>query len=89
MAIGRRYFETLDLRLHRGRMFSGTDGTPGRETAIVNERFVAVHLANEDPIGKRIRLTEENPAGAARPAEAVRIAMVLSATGLYGVIAYA
>jgi hypothetical protein len=62
--IGRRYFETLGLRLLRGRLFEDTDGTAGHETAIVNQRFVAMHFAAEDPIGRRITLTNEVPPGA-------------------------
>jgi putative ABC transport system permease protein len=61
VAIGSRYFETLGLRVRRGRPFSGSDGAPGYDAALVNERFVAVHLAGDDPIGKRIRLTDETP----------------------------
>jgi hypothetical protein len=70
VAIGGRYFETLGLRLRRGRTFSDSDGAPAREAAIVNERFVAVHLGGGDPIGKRIRLIDETPSedGAAWPA---------------------
>jgi predicted permease len=62
--IGPRYFEALGLRLLRGRLFEETDGTPGHETAIVNQRFVAMHFAAEDPIGRRITLTNEVPPGA-------------------------
>jgi putative ABC transport system permease protein len=62
--IGPRYFETIGLRLLRGRTFDDVDGTAGHETAIVNQRFVAMHFPNEDPIGRRIRLTNETPPGA-------------------------
>jgi putative ABC transport system permease protein len=54
---GARYFDTLGLRLLRGRAFSDPDGSPGQEVAIVNERFVALYFPSEDPIGHRIRLT--------------------------------
>ena len=57
-----RYFETLGLRLLRGRTFIETDGLPGHESAIVNERFVAMFLPTEDPIGRRICLTTLNAA---------------------------
>jgi hypothetical protein len=63
VSVGRRYFETLGHRAVRGRLFEETDGTVGHETAIVNQRFVALHFPNEDPLGKRIRLTEEVPNG--------------------------
>jgi putative ABC transport system permease protein len=60
LTIGSHYFDTIGLRLLRGRGFRPRDGTPGHEHAIVNQRFVDMFLANEDPIGKRIRLTNTN-----------------------------
>lgn len=65
--IGPRYFETLRLPLLRGRAFSGTDGRPGEETAIVDQHFVAQYFPNEDPIERRIRLTDANARGGAPP----------------------
>jgi hypothetical protein len=50
-----RYFETLGLRLLRGRSFIETDGGPGHESAIVNQRFVTMFFPNADPIGHRVR----------------------------------
>jgi putative ABC transport system permease protein len=65
--IGPRYFETVGLKLARGRTFDEVDGTPGHESAIINQRFVAMHFPNEDPIGRRIRLTPDVPPGAPPP----------------------
>jgi putative ABC transport system permease protein len=66
--IGPRYFETAGLTLRRGRAFNDLDGTPGQANAIVNQRFVAMHFPNEDPIGRRIRLTNDGPGpGGAAP----------------------
>ncbi len=59
--IGPRYFETVGLTMVRGRSFNDVDGTPGQANAIVNQRFVAMHFPNEDPIGRRIRLTNDGP----------------------------
>src|SRR6185295_5172047 len=36
-------------------------GAPGHESAIVNQRFVTMFFPNEDPIGRRIRLTTTTP----------------------------
>jgi len=58
--IGTRYFDVLGVRLLRGRLFTDLDGTPGRETVIVDQRLAARFFPNEDPIGKRIRLTNIN-----------------------------
>ena len=64
-----RYFETLGLRVLRGRTFDALDGTPGHDTAIVNQRFVAHALRRDDPIGRRIELMPDGPppTGAAEP----------------------
>jgi predicted permease len=58
VAVSPRYFDTVDVRLRRGRPFTDADGAPGSETVIVNERFVAQFFAREDPIGRRIRMQE-------------------------------
>ena len=56
------YFDTLGVPLLRGRAFTTADGRSGQESAIVNRRFVAMHFADEDPLGRRIRLENPNPA---------------------------
>src|SRR5262245_42473550 len=55
------YFDTIGVRLVRGRMFTDAEGTPGHEAAIVNQRFVTMHFSGEDPLGRRIRLTDSSP----------------------------
>ena len=62
------YFETLGLRLLRGRMFTDADGAPGQESAIVNQRFATMLFPNDDPIGHRICLTMPNIREAGPPA---------------------
>ena len=57
ISVGPRYFDTLGLRLLRGRVFDDTDGPPGHEHAVVNQRFVDLHLAGKDPLGTRVRLS--------------------------------
>jgi putative ABC transport system permease protein len=66
VTIGDRYFDTIDARHIRGRVFSAGDGEPGRGAAIVNERFAAMHFGGDDAIGRRIRLAVPG-APAARP----------------------
>jgi predicted permease len=51
-----RYFDVLGVPLVRGRAFSSTDGRPGAEAAIVNQRFVQMFLSGQEPIGARIRV---------------------------------
>ena len=65
LAVGDGYFDTLGVPLLRGRGFTPADGRPGQESVIVNRRFVAMHFANEDPLGRRIMLeSEDGPSGA-------------------------
>ena len=61
VSVSAGYFDTLGMRLVRGRAFNETDGTPGHESAIVNQRFVAMHFPGEDPLGARIRLEDALP----------------------------
>jgi putative ABC transport system permease protein len=55
-----RYFDTIDVAPIRGRVFARTDGPDGAPVAVVNERFVSLFFPNEDPLGRRIKLGDEN-----------------------------
>ncbi|HJZ73927.1 MAG TPA: ABC transporter permease [Vicinamibacterales bacterium] len=55
------FFRTANLQLHRGRLFTESDGMPGNETTIVSEKFAAQLFPGEDPIGRRIRFTPPQP----------------------------
>jgi predicted permease len=57
-----RYFDTLGLRLLRGRPFTDRDAVPGSESAIVNQRLATMFFPDEDPVGRRICLTAPNAA---------------------------
>jgi putative ABC transport system permease protein len=53
VSIGSRYFETVGVPLRRGRLFDARlDGAGG---AVVNERFVELHLPDGEPLGRRFR----------------------------------
>jgi putative ABC transport system permease protein len=60
LAIGSRYFDVLRSPLLRGRSFTDIDGQPGRDVAIVNQRFAEMYFAGVDPIGHSVQLTQ-NP----------------------------
>jgi predicted permease len=62
-----RYFDTLGLRLLRGRTFTDRDALPGSESAIVNQRLATMFFSNEDPIGRRVCLTVPNAAATLPP----------------------
>ncbi|HZL96364.1 MAG TPA: ABC transporter permease [Vicinamibacterales bacterium] len=60
LATGSRYFDVLRSPLLRGRSFTDIDGQPGRDVAIVNQRFAEMYFAGVDPIGHSVQLTQ-NP----------------------------
>ena len=62
---GPRYFDTIGVRIIRGRPLNDTDGLAGQNNVVVNERFAALHFPGEDPIGRRIGFT---PTAAKPPA---------------------
>jgi predicted permease len=66
VSVGPRYFDAIGVAARRGRVLNATDGTPGAEAAVVNERFAARFFPNTDPVGRRIRLTEDRGKPSAR-----------------------
>lgn len=60
IAVSPRYFDALGVPLRRGRPLENPDGDPGHESVVVNQRFVDVYLPNGDPLGRRIRATDES-----------------------------
>jgi predicted permease len=56
MVVGGRYFDTLGVRMLRGRALTATDRGDVETPAVVNQRFVAQHFPAEDPIGRRVRI---------------------------------
>jgi putative ABC transport system permease protein len=61
VTISPSFFETVGVQLRRGRAFRRTDGEPGSETVIVNERFATQFFSGEDPIGRRIKFVVPPP----------------------------
>ncbi len=51
--ISPRYFETLGIRLLKGRALDERDTRNTEPVAVVNESFVKLYYPDEDPIGKR------------------------------------
>ena len=49
-----RYFETLGIRLVRGRVFTDHDRAGQPKVVVINETAARTFWPNEDPIGKRI-----------------------------------
>jgi predicted permease len=85
VAVGPRYFDALGVRMLRGRPFNATDGEPGREAMIINQRLADMHFRGEDPVGKRIRLINDgNIPGAPKfyPATIVGVSPTIRQRGL-------
>lgn len=59
VAIGPRYFDTLGLRLVRGRSLEDADAASRDAVALVNERFAARFSPDADPIGRDVVLINE------------------------------
>jgi putative ABC transport system permease protein len=51
------YFRAMGIRLVRGRVFTAQDNAKTPRVAIINETMARQHFPNEDPIGKRINIT--------------------------------
>jgi putative ABC transport system permease protein len=56
-AITPEYFRAMGIRLVRGRVFTVRDDAKAPRVAIINETMARQHFPNEDPIGKRINIT--------------------------------
>ena len=57
-AVDERYFSTIGTEIVRGRAFTADDTDGSRRVAIVNQEFARTYWPDQDPIGKRIRLTD-------------------------------
>jgi predicted permease len=81
LTVDPRYFRTIELPLQRGRDLNDEDGMTGREAAIINQRFAALHFPNEDPIGRRITLSIDLQGGAP-PAGGVPTSLTATIVGI-------
>lgn len=76
-----RYFKTVALAIQRGRELTDEDGMTGREAAVINQRFAALHFPGEDPIGRRITLSIDLQGGAA-PQGGIPLALTATVVGV-------
>jgi putative ABC transport system permease protein len=53
---GEAYFQTLGLRLVRGRLLSETDIDSSRLVAVVNEAFARAYFGSENPLGQKFKV---------------------------------
>ncbi len=57
------FFETMGVRIVKGRNFNEDDRAGGQRVMIVSARLAAVAFPGQDPIGKRISCCEPGPGG--------------------------
>jgi putative ABC transport system permease protein len=50
------YFQTMQIPLTRGRLYTAQEATEMRHVVVVNETFVRQNLGGQDPIGKRLTI---------------------------------
>ena len=81
LTIDPHYFKTVGLPLQRGRDLTNEDGMTGRESAVINQRFAALHFPNEDPIGRRITLSIDLQGGAP-PAGGIPVSLTATVVGV-------
>lgn len=62
ISAGPRYFDTLGVHIVRGRALTDADGV-SQQSVVVNRRLAEMYFSAENPIGRRIKLTEEFPTG--------------------------
>jgi putative ABC transport system permease protein len=67
LSIGPRYFDAIGIPVARGRAFVESDGQPGRESVIVNERLVEMHFKGQNPIDAQIRFAATAPGQSPTP----------------------
>jgi len=50
------YFQTMQIPLKRGRLFTEQEAREMRHVVVVNEKFVRTNLPGQDPLGKRVTI---------------------------------
>jgi predicted permease len=67
VTVSPEYFQTVNAPIRMGRGFTDSDGLPGSENVVINERVAARFFPGENPIGHRIRFVNRDPPPAGQP----------------------
>jgi predicted permease len=67
LSVGSRYFDAIGTRAVQGRAFTESDGQPGRESVIVNQRLVDMYFNGRSPIDTQVRFAATGPGQPATP----------------------
>jgi predicted permease len=82
VSVGQHYFDTVGLRLERGRAFLDDDSKTDRRSAVINQRLASMFFANADPLGQIIRIVAPGtPPRAAVPLTIVGVVATLPQFG--------
>ena len=57
------YLKVMQIRLRRGRFFTPQDNGHAPSVAVIDEALARKYFGNDDPIGKRVRITENEGMG--------------------------
>ncbi len=59
--VDEHYFDTMNTPVIRGRAFTADDKDATQRVAIVNQEFANAYWPNQEPLGKRLRLSPNGP----------------------------
>ncbi len=62
-AVSPSLYQTLGIRLLRGRLLSDSDGPANEAAAVVNQAFVKKYFPNENPLGQKLKIADTGPHG--------------------------
>ena len=79
------YFRAMGIRLLRGRAFTWRDDENAPLVAIIDDTFAAAWFANEDPIGRRIKINAGHPPPGGPPPPWVTVIGVVNHVKNYGI----
>jgi putative ABC transport system permease protein len=79
------YFRTMGVRLLRGRTFTWQDDENAPRVAIIDETFAQTWFANQDPIGRRIKINAGHPAPGMPPPPWLTVVGVVNHVKTYGI----
>lgn len=54
------YFDVIDAKPVEGRLFTRADTKDSQPVALVNQHFVELHFPNDEPVGRRIKLGNDD-----------------------------
>jgi len=55
------YFRAMGIPISKGRAFTGSDNAEAPAVGIINETMARRFWPDEDPIGKRLKIDEDDP----------------------------